>query len=91
MPKFYLPLDYKLKEPTTGREQRIVIPGGELLDGHHLEELIQSTNERTLAELKAMGTLAKRVYSRKDVGRALNEFNIALRRRKASTHNKINF
>jgi len=91
MAKFYLPLNYKLTEPTTGRTQQILIPGAEYLDRSHLQELIQSTNERTMEQLKARGKPAQRKYSRKEVGQALREFNIALKRRRASTHNKINF
>lgn len=91
MPKFYLPLKYTLTEPTTGRQQIIMIPGAEHLDTSHLQELIQSTEEKTMAQLKAKGSIPKRTYSRKEVGQAIREFNIALQRRKASTHNKINF
>lgn len=91
MAKFFLPINYTVTEPTTGRSQKIMIPGGGLLDGSHLDELVQSTTERTMEQLKAKGTPAKRIYSKKEVGQAINEFNIALKRRRASTHNRINF
>ena len=91
MAKFFLPINYTVTEPTTGRSQQIMIPGAGLLDRNHREELIQSATESTLAELKAKGVPAKRIYSRKEVGQAIREFNIALQRRQASTHNRINF
>ena len=90
MAEFYLPMKYTIKEPTTGREQIIMIPGAEHLDRAHLQEIIHMEREKTMGQLKAKG-VPKRVYSRKEVGQALNEFNKALRRRQASSHNKINF
>ena len=89
MPKFYLPLKYRIKEPTTGREQTILIPGAESMDKSQLNEIIQWQEEKTLKELKT--PRPKRVYSKKEVGQALNEFNKALRKRQGSTHNRINF
>ncbi len=91
MAKFFLPMNYTVTEPTTGRSLKIMIPGAELLDGSHLKELVQATTERTQEQLKAKGPVPKRIFSRKEVGQAIREFNIALQKRKTSTHNKINF
>jgi len=82
-------MKYTVKEPTTGRETVLIIPGAESMDKSQLNEIIQWQEEKTLAELKT--PRPRRVYSQKEVGRALNEFNKQLRRRQRSSHNRINF
>jgi len=93
MAKFYLPMNsrnkYTIQDPESGRKQDILIPGAGSMDKSQLNEILEWQTEKTLKELRA--PRPKRVYSKKEVGQALNEFNKALRRRQASTHNKINF
>ena len=87
MPKLWLPI----KEPTTGREQILYIPGASYMDKSQLEEIIAWQKEKTLADLKAKGPKPERKYSKAEVGKALKEFRERLHRRQQSTHNKINF
>uniref|UniRef100_A0A6M3LHK8 Uncharacterized protein n=1 Tax=viral metagenome TaxID=1070528 RepID=A0A6M3LHK8_9ZZZZ len=89
MPKFYLPLKHIVREPTTGRQVTLLIPGAEQMDGSQLDEIIQWQEEKTLAELKR--PIPKRTYSREEVGKALNEFNKELRKRRQSSHNRLIF
>ena len=87
MPKVWLPL----KHEPTGRETILYIPGAGLLDRSHLEELIQSEEEAFAEESKKKGPKPQRVFSRKEVGRALNEFRNHTLKRKQSVKNKIYF
>lgn len=87
MGKIWLPI----KEPSTGREQILYIPGASHMDRSQLEEILHWQKERTLAVLKAKGPKPARIHSRKEVGQALKEFREQLHRRQQSTHNRINF
>ena len=60
MPSIWLPI----KEPSTGREQLILIPGASNMDRVQLEEIIAWQKETTLAQLKKLGPKPQRVHSR---------------------------
>jgi len=87
MPKIWLPL----KHEPTGRETILYIPGASDLSRQHLEELIQSEQEAFSEESKKLGPKPKRTVSRKEVGKALNEFRTYLLKRRQSPKNKIYF
>lgn len=77
MPQVWLPI----KEPTTGREITIIIPGANQMDRGQLKEIIQWQTEKTLADLKAKGPQPVARFSSKEVGQALNEFRHHLERK----------
>ncbi len=73
-PKLWLPLSYTIKEPTSGREMMIFIPGADSMDRSQLQEIIAKQEEVVTAQLKAKGPVPRSRYSRKERGRMLNEF-----------------
>ncbi len=89
MPKLWLPL----REPTTGREQIIYIPGAEHMDKSQLEEILQWQKEKTLADLKAKGPQRPpmAVAKRKEIGKALNEFRNYCLAKKEDPGHKMNW
>jgi len=88
MARLWLPTQYTIKEPTTGREQVLIIPGAESMDRGQLEEITQWQEETTKAKLKAMGPKVKPRYSRKETGQAINEYLQSLRRRQKTGNPK---
>lgn len=97
MPGLFLPTNYKqqvakpitLKHEATGRETVLLIPGAESMDISQLREIIQWQTEKFEAESKAAGPKPQRIYSKKEVGKALREFREYALRRQGTSRNRI--
>ncbi len=63
-----------IKEPTTGREMLVIIPGASHMDRGQLEAIIEGQTERTLEQLKAQGPKPVARLSKAEVQGALREF-----------------
>ena len=81
----------KLVHEATGRSVDLFVPGAANLDRSHLQEILQSEDESFTAECKAKGPKPERKHSRKEVGKALNEFRTYRIKRLSSAKEKIYF
>lgn len=84
-PKIWLPNDVAarrrnellVKDDQTGRETILILPtsGGSSYESkQHEQEVVEAAKERTIEEMRAKGSIPKRIYSRQEVGKALKEF-----------------
>lgn len=83
MPKLWLPTSYTIKEPTSGRERIIIIPGAEHMDVGQLREILLWQEEKTKAELKALGPKPIARLSKEEVQGALREYRDWLKKKGA--------
>ena len=81
MHKIWLPISYTIREPTTGREQILFIPGAERMPISQLREIIAWQEQKTLAELKARGPKPEPRYSKENVAGAIKDY-LAWRKKK---------
>ena len=81
MAKIWLPI----KEPTSGRETILYIPGASHMDKGKLREILAAEKEKIRAELKAQGPRPKGRFSKAEIALALRDFRRFLDRKEQGT------
>ena len=71
-----------------GRKRTILIPGYEDCDGAQLDELIHWQVEQTRDQLRQLGEKVEPRYSRKEIGKAVNEWYLSQKRRKETMNQR---